>query len=460
MYDFAIIGSGVSGARIAHRLTRGGARCVLIEAGQRFNRHTFPRGELGYSTQMFWGGGMEVSRDGRFGFLRGKCLGGTSVVNQADLNRFDDLAWNDWRDRSGIERFRADYWNPVYDEVLAETTAVRIPSECRNENARVFTRAFDRLGYGYEPILRAQADCRFDQGSDCIVCLGGCPRDSKQSALVKLIPEAEAEGLAIESEFEVTEVLDSPDQVRVRGRQRGTQRQVVAAQAVLAAGAVGNAALLGRSAALGRELPALGKHFCCHPQYMSFGVFDEPIDSHKGALQSVEAHDDRIRQAGVKFENVFAPPIAVSMLLPGLGRDHHALMGKYRHLACIEVAVRDEPLGTIAVDRQGKPLLDKPLSASDTRKIQFGLEQVRQMLSAAGARQVIECAQGFGLHLMGGCVQGSDPRRAVVNPDYQVFGHPRLWAADSSVFPAAPGINPSLTVMVLSVDASRRMLSR
>src|SRR5271154_2989528 len=109
-HDFAIIGSGVSGGRIAYELTLGGDRCVMLEAGREYGglgsgSPPFPDNEMDYSTQLFWGGGLEVSADGHLGFLRARCLGGTSIVNQALLDRFDDLAWGDWKTRTGIGFF-------------------------------------------------------------------------------------------------------------------------------------------------------------------------------------------------------------------------------------------------------------------------------------------------------------------------------------------------------------------
>jgi choline dehydrogenase-like flavoprotein len=59
---------------------------------------------------------------------------------------------------------------------------------------------------------------------------------------------------------------------------------------------------------------------------------------------------------------------------------------------------------------------------------------------------------------MGGCPMGTDPARSVVDPEFRVHGMPRLLAADSSVFPSAPGINPSFTIMALSQRASEIML--
>lgn len=459
MHDFAIIGSGVSGGRIAEELTKAGARCLLIEAGKRFDRHSFPPNEMASSTQMFWGGGIEISRDARFGFLRGKCLGGTSVVNQADLDRFDDFAWNAWRDRSGVDYFSTAEMSPHYDYLDSCVAAGPIPPEHYNRNAKLFTAAFEKKGYHWQPIQRSQTDCRLDMGSDCIVCLGGCPRDAKQSTLVSCIPRAVARGLEIETELEIRQLEHAADHVRLLGVQHGQERTIKARKVVLAAGAFGNTALLKKSNEIARKLPALGSSFCCHPQFMTYGLFDEPVNAHKGALQSVQAHDAKLRQAGLKLENVFAGPIATAMLLPGIGRPHHASMKKMRYFGCIEVAIMDEPEGKIDLDKTGRLQPDKVLTASDKAKIQKGLGIAVELHHAVNAKQVIRCDQGFGLHLMGGCPIGTDGRQSVVSPDFQVHGFPNLYAADSSIFPTAPGINPSYTIMALSVKASQAMLA-
>lgn len=458
-YDFAIIGSGVSGGRIAYELVAGGAKCILLEAGRAFDRHTYPAGEMGYTTQMFWNGGLEVSRDGRIGLLRGKCLGGTSVVNQADLNRFDQQALDLWCDRSGIDFFTLEAMQPLYEHVEAGIPHGPIPPEHYNRNARLFTEGFDKLGYGWRPITRAQDDCRLDQGSDCIVCLGGCPRDAKQSTLITSIPAARQLGLEIETEFEVDSLEERNGSVHVRGMQRGEQREIEAAKVVLAAGAMGNTKLLFRSPRIARDLPALGSRFCCHPQFMTYALFAEPVDAHKGPLQSVESHDPRLRQAGIKLENVYAPPIATAMLIPGVREAHQAQMRKYRYFASLEVAICDEPAGRIRVDRKGRIRVDKPLTDADRAKLQRGYEIVEEFLAAVDPVDVVRCRQAYGLHLMGGCPIGVDPRASVVAPDFTVHGHPRLYAADSSIFPTAPGINPSLSIMALSHKASQMMLS-
>ena len=405
--DFAIIGSGVSGGRMACELTAAGARCLLLEAGSWFDASSDPGNELDASARMYWGGGVELSADGALGFLRGKCVGGGSVVNRAILDRFDDDAWDDWRNRAGFPFLSGREMSTHYDAVERE----------------------------------------------------GCPRDSKPGAPVTTLWRALEQGLRIWSEVEVRHLAFSRGLIRIFGTRGGVPTEVKAARVVLAAGAFGGAAILLRSG-LGMRLPALGRGFTCHPRFFVYGLFDEPVDAHDGAFRAVRPDDAGFRRQGIRFETHFAPPIATAMLLPGLGRPHMGLMKGYRHLASMEVAVRDEPAGRLRLGHEGKLVIDKPLTAADRRKARTGVAVIRDRLSAAGARQIIACRQSLALHLMGGCALGNDPARSVVGPDFRVHGCPNVYAADSSIFPSAPGINPSLTIMAMSRKAARTIVGK
>src|SRR6185437_8829822 len=284
-----------------------------------------------------------------------------------------------------------------------------------------------------------------------------CPRDSKQSALVTTIRWAREKGLQLISEFEVFEILPG-ETVRVRGQRAGHAEEVQASKVVLAAGAFGNSAILLRSG-FKKKLPALGTRFACHPQFMSYALFDDTtrIDAHKGAFQAVKSYDPKLREWGFKLENVFAPPIATAMLMEGCGEQHARLMKKFRYMASMEVAIRDEPSGVIEL---GGPKLriKKRLTGEDLKKSRRGLQVVRELFESVGAKKIIQCPQSFGLHLMGGCPIGTDGASAVIDPEFRVHGERNLFAADSSIFPSAPGINPSFTIMALSHRASRAIL--
>ena len=103
MHDFIVVGSGSGGGSLAYYLTKGGAKVLLIEAGKMYRKDTFPKSEADTSAQLYWGGGIEFDKDARMGFLRTKMVGGSSIVYQCLMDRFDDIAFNDWKSESGVD---------------------------------------------------------------------------------------------------------------------------------------------------------------------------------------------------------------------------------------------------------------------------------------------------------------------------------------------------------------------
>ena len=190
---------------------------------------------------------------------------------------------------------------------------------------------------------------------------------------------------------------------------------------------------------------------------MAFGYFNEPVDAHKGSFQGAKSADPSLRAMGLKMESVACPPIAAALVMPGTGREHLAAMRRYRHLASLEVAIRDEAAGTVRMNSRGLPVVHKALTDIDGARRDRGLDLACQVLESAGARQVTISRQPFGLHLMGGCRMGTDPATSVVDPEFRVHGHANLSIADSSIFPSAPGINPWLSIAALSHRAARTM---
>jgi choline dehydrogenase-like flavoprotein len=145
------------------------------------------------------------------------------------------------------------------------------------------------------------------------------------------------------------------------------------------------------------------------------------------------------------------------MLFTVRGARHHDLLKRYRHMQCVEVAVRDENIGEIKVDKNGKLNVYKPMTDQDNERKVKGHNAIRNILQKAGAYEVYESHMSFGLHLMGGCTMGIDPKTSVVSPEFNVHGMKNLYICDSSIFPNAPGINPSLTIMALANKLSTEL---
>jgi choline dehydrogenase-like flavoprotein len=444
-YDVIIVGSGTSGGFVADSLVSAGLDCLMLEAGKFFDRESYPEDSLDSVTQLFWSAGAEFNEAYTIALLRAKCVGGGSIVNQALMDRFDDVAFDAWREKSGIEFFSREHMAEWYERAEEKLHLEEVPLEYANRNSDIFIEGCEANGYEYHQLRRAQRNCRYEDGNDCIECLGGCRVDSKQSTPVTVIHEALEAGLMLVPEFEVTRVAERNGRPIVLGRNAdGRVEKYRSEKLVLAAGAVGNSKIL-----LNSGFDA-GHQFYCHPQKMVFGRFEEPVAAFDGAFQAVASSDPEFREAGFKLENVFGQPSSLGLLFPGIGSDHEELMAQTDKLACIEVSTRDTNPGRIRLDADGEVTVDKRLHSEDRSRLADGTAVIRQLLESAGAEEIIEGHPNIGLHLMGGCPIGTGSD-AVVGRDFSLRGTENIYAADSSIFPNAPGINPALTIMALSL---------
>ena len=459
VYDYLIVGSGAGGGVTAYVLAAAGAKVLLLEAGKRFSGNTYPKDEMRAGAQLMWGGGTDMTTDAATVLLRGKVLGGGTVVNQALLDRFDNLAWADFKADSGVSFFDNAAMADHYDAVETHLALHTFHDRSRwNRNAALYVAGFEKAGYQWQPLRRGQGDC--GHGNDCMMCLGGCPRDAKQSMAVTFIKEAEAHGLTVRTGFQAAQVVTGADFVTVFGHENGVPQSHYARHCILAAGALGSTELMLKSQ-WQRRLPALGQHFYCHPQWMSTAFMDEPVDAHKGAFQAVKSADPRFRQNRFKLENVFAGPVAMALLNHRqMGAAHQHYMRRYRHMMCIEVALRDQTPGQISLNRQGRLAVTKSLRQADLDNATKGRGVVAEIFAAVGAKETMASAIRVGLHLMGGARMGQQAATSVVNEGFQVHGMPRVYVADGSLFPNAPGINPSLSIMALAHRAAHSILAQ
>ena len=454
-YDYVVVGAGLSGGMVVDQLTLAGKDCIALEAGQHFHTKDFPLPPTQQGL-LFWNQGMDFTSDGRVFIVRGKCVGGSSVVNQALLDRFPDYVLDRWRDRTGISYLSTQAMDPLYDRLLNDGFFEHrvIGEPRRNRNAHLFMAGMAKNGWRVKALHRAQADCK----GDCMDCLNGCREGSKQSSLVTSLRRAQDRGLPIVPEFQARRIAVNGTGVSVHGRRNGREETYSGRRMVLAGGSIGTTELLLRSG-FKSVLPALGEGFYDHPQYYSCAEFDGIVDSHLGSFQSVASDEPSFLDQGFKLENVSLTPDVAGICMP---KSVYAddLAARYRNLGWAEVSIRDTEPGRLVVGRLGGQLkIAKPLSAGDIDKRQRGQRVIEEMFRSAGAKRVVHAWLGLSVHPMGGCSLGGDPRTSVVNEGFQVHGQPRIYVVDCSLFPDAPGLNPSFTVMALSLRASEAILS-
>jgi choline dehydrogenase-like flavoprotein len=160
-------------------------------------------------------------------------------------------------------------------------------------------------------------------------------------------------------------------------------------------------------------------------------------------------------------------------------------MRQFHHTMSLTVTVKDDPAKSRIVLKDGRAQLDFEESKHDIESFRRCFLMAAKGLLAVGARRVflpllrppvIEKPSDLGKieklkftyndlisysdHTSGGNQFGIDERRGVTNASGLVFGTTNVYVADSSLFPTAPGVNPSWTIMALARHVATGILSR
>ena len=484
--DIVIIGSGAGGGIAAEQLTLAGFNVLLLEEGAWYTRDDFVMQERWAYPNLYQEGAARKTRDQGIGILQGRTVGGSTTVNWTTSLRTPQSTLDYWRSEFGLN-FQAD-----------------------NDLARFFVKAEQRLSIQQWPVPPNMNNARLQQGCEALgwhysvisrnvngcanlgYCGMGCPVNAKQSMLVTTIPAAMAKGARLISRISVRKLRWQGEQVTAVDavpvdqyfQPRSDVRITITAKHyIVAAGAIGSPALLLRS-----EVPdpsgRLGKHTYLHPSVISGALFDEAVNGHSGAPQSVYSDqfvwpaDDNL--AGYKLEVPPLHPVLMATKLTGSGAQHAALMQQFNHLQATIALLRDgfhpqSQGGRVMLDQYQQPVLDYPLTEYLWHGMRRALLSMAELQFAAGARQVMPIHHDASLyrswaeakaaiaqlpmqilrqtivsaHVMGGCNMSSSAQRGVVDPYGRHNQLGNLSVFDGSVLPTSLGVNPQLTIYAL-----------
>ena len=101
--DVVIVGSGAAGAVLAKRMAEKGREVIVLERGLHVDPSEFTEDESKQFALLYADGGMQMSTDARFQVLQGKCVGGTTVVNNAVCFDLPDHVLERWNDGNGLD---------------------------------------------------------------------------------------------------------------------------------------------------------------------------------------------------------------------------------------------------------------------------------------------------------------------------------------------------------------------
>lgn len=129
----------------------------------------------------------------------------------------------------------------------------------------------------------------------------------------------------------------------------------------------------------------------------------------------------------------------------------------YRHWAGVLAMATDENTGRIELDANEEVVVTKCFSAAERARLVGAREFATEVLSAAGAREVVYAGLST-THMQGSVRMGDDPTRSVVDATGRAHDVAGLYVGDSSLVPASLSVNPSLTVMALAARVAAHII--
>jgi len=459
--DVVIVGSGAGGAAAAATLAEAGLDVIVLEAGQAYDRDTYPRDPLEAIAALYRDGGLTIA-EGKppIPVPVARTVGGTTVINSGTCFRAPDPVLAHWRDRHGVEW--ADRLAPDFAEAEEFLRVTPLDPERMGRNGQLAMEGAAALGASGGPISRNAGSC-----VQCSSCPYGCRIDAKRGMHVSYLPRAVAAGARLRTGVDVRRVLTEGGRaVGVRGNGYSVRARRAT---VVAGGALGTPELLLRSGLGGGQV---GRNLHIHPACWIGGRYEEEVRGWEGVMQSY--YVDEWERERILLEATFTPlPFGGAWLL-GSGREHQESILGFDRIGSIGVHLSDESAGRVGLGRDGSLRASYRLTGDDARRLSFGIARAAEVHFAAGASEVYpniarvpvlrpgELAEfeatSFkpselrleAFHPMSSARISADPREGVCASDGAVRGVEDLYVADASLFPTSVGVNPMMTIIAFS----------
>jgi choline dehydrogenase-like flavoprotein len=494
--DVCVIGTGCGGAVIAKELAAAGRSVLMLERGGFFlmDRGDFDQREDDMLARIDGGRGLHSTKNGQLALTYGNNVGGASVHYWADTWRTPRDRLEKWASEHGIEGHSHEELLPYFERIERDLNVHAAENPRLNEMNRLYEVGAGKAGIEVERVMQARKNC---VGSG--YCMQGCAYDAKQSQLVTHLPAALASGARIFADCEVEKILIENGRAvgvkahfldRRTGKRSGHGLDVRARVIVAAAGGFNTAPLLLRS---GVPNPSgqLGRNLQVNPCPQLYGLFERDVVMWRNIPAAVGTMEFRLHrfegkrylEGGYLLYPNQLPPATLAALLPGFGRDLHALMDNAHRIGSAIAWIDDSGSGGVELDEEGAPSWNYQLDSLDVLTIRDALKKQATVLFHAGATEVIvpdpvgtrlrdlselpklrdvEVGPGSMIfaapHPSSMCRMGKDPAKSVVGSNGEVHAVKGLYVCDPSVFPTAVSVDPSETIMAFSYVAAAKLI--
>ncbi len=473
--EICVIGSGAGGGLAAGYLAEAGHEVLLVEEGAQVKAAQMTQREEQMLPLLYRDGGNQFSADGGVAVLQGRALGGSTVINMADVVPIPEGVLAHWAQTYGVDRFSPAQWGKAAAIAAQAIGANRIQAHELNRNAQLLLEGGRALGISGDAFEHNRVGCI---GSG--YCLIGCAYDAKKSTALTWIPRGMATGnLRVQTGARVSRLLHRGGRVHavegqlLEGHRVVGRLRIKAERVVLAAGAIHSPLILQASLLGG---PMVGKNLSLQPQAPVSARFPEAVRMFRGIpqaayLDGLETCTPERGLGGFRIESVSATPGMAAVNGLGWGPELHERFRAYDRLAAALCLVPDAPVGEVR--RSGfRPVIDYPLSAAWLVRLREAIATCARVYLASGAEEVYLPVAGapgvrreedlraledlplrpsslslISAHPQGTCRMGQDPQTSVVDLALRVHGVDNLQVLDASVFPSTASSHTMLPVM-------------
>ena len=384
--------------------------------------------------------------------------------------------------------------NPAYPDYTPPNPPIPI-----GVLGQTLARGFNRMGWHWWPSDVAILSRDDDGRQKCVnagTCDLGCAAGAKGGTNFTYWPMLEGAGVELRTKARVREIMvDEATGLASGVLYHGPDGQVHEQRAemvIVACNGVGTPRLLLNSASklfpdgLANRSGKVGKNLMFHPLTGVAGVFDDQMKGHEGPMacsilsqEFYESDPSRgfVRGYGLHSGRSTTP---MTFALGGYGIDnpipwgdaHREIMDRqYPYLAGLTIVTEDLPeedncvtLDPDLTDSDGipAPKINYRLGENTRAMLRHGEARAREVLLAAGARQVLEKSDDkvwwrAGWHQMGTCRMGHDPETSVVNGWGRSHDVKNLFIVDGSIFVTSGAVNPTSTIQALALYIGDRI---
>ena len=491
--DVCIIGTGCGGSTLGVRMAEAGKKVIFLEKGGSYTKEDFDQREDDMIAKIDGGRGFDTSVDGSIAMTYGNNVGGASVHYWADSYRTPKDRLELWAEKFGMEGHTEQDLAPHFAEIERDHNVHEPEPVYYNRMNLLLKKGSQSLGWTGHPVPQARKPCA---GSG--YCAQGCAYDFKQSQIVTQLPRAQKAGAVIYADTEARELVREGGRIvkvkarvldRATGRPNGRTVTISAKAFVLAAGGYGSPVFLLRNG-FKERLPAVGMYTAANASPMVHALFNEEIIQYRnipaawGVMQFRlgRYENSKYAEGGYMFMANQLQPATLAAVLPGVGSKHRELMKNLRHLGGTICWIDDVELGHVELDGD-TPRYHAPIDGENGLRIRDAFLKQATLLLEVGAKEVIfgdpkdtrihskseisaavaslDIRPGRMIfaapHPAGGARMGKNPATSVVGFDHRVHGTDNLFVADPSVFPTAPSVDPSLSIMGFSAIATAHL---